>query len=209
VADEGADIFTCSVSHKLALTEGFLAHVKAHLDADPREHKARQIGECDPSVEYWLASCIHPSFIEKCEASGAKVKLWHAYNGQESLETLALPSERRQRMIMGGGSIGLRALSLLYYLGYHDIVVHGMDCSYGVNGEDHAAEHLGKKANPIEVYVGGRPFLTTPALFTYARYFQKQMQWMPGTKVELKGNGLLRHQWEIELASRKSKQPAA
>lgn len=195
--ENGADIFTCSVSHKMAQEEGFLHRVKAHLDADPREHKALQIGECDTRVEYWLASCIHPTFIDKCDAAGATVKLWHAYNGQESLETLALKSERRQRMIMGGGSIGLRALSLIYYLGYHDIVIHGMDCSYGVDGADHAAEHLGKKYAPTDVYIGGRSFLTTPALITYARYFVKQMQWMPGTSVQLRGDGLLRHQWEL------------
>lgn len=196
-----ADIFTVSVAHAFLAQHDQLGKVMAHIDADPREHKGKQIGPADWRVEYWLASCVHPTYVDKCIAAGAVTKLWHAYNGEESYEALAIPSERRQRMVIGGGSIGLRAMSLLYYLGYRDQVIHGMDCSYSSDGDHHVAEHLGKHAEGTDIFMGGRWFKTTAALIIYAKYAQKQLSWMPDCKIAFRGDGFLSHFVEMRRAA--------
>lgn len=191
---EGADIFTTSVAHEFIARRGAIGSVLAHIDADPREHKGLQINPV-ASVQYWLASCCHPSYVRRCVEAEAFVWLWHAYNGESSLPIIMLPSERRQRMIVGGGSTGLRAMSLLYYLGYREIHVHGMDGCYSADGADHVEKHLGKNPEGAEVMAHGRWFLTTGALLLYSKYFFKQLQWMPDANVHMHGDGLTQHLW--------------
>lgn len=189
-AEPDADVFTVSAAHRFVIQHGIVP--KAQIDCDPREHKARQIGDPHPDVEYWLASCIHPTYLDLLE--GHTVKLWHAYNGEPSIETLKW--EPRQRMIIGGGSVGLRAMSLLYYLGYRKFLIHGMDGSF--KGEaTYAGEHLGKEKQVMTVWVNGRAFQTAPALILYSRYFRKQIEWMKGADIHLHGDGLLRHMFGI------------
>lgn len=183
-AEPDTDLFTVSAAHRFMVERG--VPPKAHMDCDPREHKARQIGAPHADVEYWLASCVHPSYLDLL--GGHAVKLWHAYNGERSMEILEW--EPDQRMVVGGGSIGVRALSLLYYLGYRTFSIHGMDCSFK-DGAHYAGEHLGRPKDVIPVRVGERQFETNAAFVVYARYFLNQRRWMCGASIRLHGDGLL------------------
>lgn len=184
--EDKADLFTVSAAHKFMVEHGYPPF--AHMDCDPRSHKVSQIGEPSKQTEYWLASCVHPSYLDLLE--GHKVKLWHAYNGERSMEILE--HEPNQRMIVGGGSIGVRAMSLLYYLGYRKFSIHGMDCSFH-NGIHYAGEHHGKSKDVMPIKIGDRDFETNAAFVVYARYFINQSRWMKGADIHLHGDGLLRH----------------
>lgn len=187
--DEKTDLFTVSAAHKFMIERGVIP--KAHIDCDPRPHKVTQMGDAHPAVEYWLASCIHPSYIDHV-GGGKRTALWHAYNGDPSLDVLE--HEPGQRLIVGGGSVGLRSLSLLYHLGYRRFEVHGMDCSFTETGKQWAGEHHGKIKDEVEITLGdGRTFLTAPALILYFRYFFKQLFWMHDATVDLHGDGMLQH----------------
>src|SRR5262249_26256257 len=72
----GTDIFTVSNAHRFLTERGI--YPDAHIDCDPREHKGRQIGEPSHRVKYWLASCCHPSYLDKLK--GYNIALWHSYN---------------------------------------------------------------------------------------------------------------------------------
>lgn len=195
--EEKTDIFTVSAAHKFMIERGVIP--KAHIDCDPRPHKITQMGVAHPDVEYWLASCIHPDYIDHV-AGGKRTALWHAYNGEDSCAVLDL--EPGQRMIVGGGSVGLRSMSLLYHLGYRKLEIHGMDCSFVEKGKQWAGEHHGKIKDEIEVTLGGRTFLTAPALVCYYRYFSKQASYMIDADIKLHGDGLLQHRMRMENADR-------
>lgn len=182
---EGGDVYSCSISHKFLLERNILP--VAHMDCDPREHKVRQFGEPDRHVEYWLASCVHPSYIEKLR--GFDVSLWHSYNGKQSEEIFKI--DPGHEIIIGGGSIGLRALSVLYCRGYRTFDIHGMDSSYGADGTDHCGVHLGKKLDVIETICGGKVFKSTAVSIAYARYFFKSQAMLKGATFSFYGNGLL------------------
>lgn len=203
--DPQTDIFTVSAAHKFMIERGVIP--KAHIDCDPRPHKITQMGVAHPDVEYWLASCIHPDYIDHVRG-GKRIALWHAYNGEDSVEVLE--HEPGQRMIVGGGSVGLRSMSLLYHLGYRTIEIHGMDCSFRESGKQWAGEHHGKIKDEIEVATAdGRTFLTAPALVLYYRYFQKQLSYMSDCDVQLHGDGLLQHQMRLRHADRVERGRAA
>jgi hypothetical protein len=190
LSDEpGTDIFTVSGAHKFAIDRGLVP--AAHIDCDPRRHKVTQIGEAHPDVHYWLASCVHPSYLEHV-AGGRQTRLWHAYNGEDSHRHL-FTVEPTAHMVVGGGSVGLRSMSLLYALGYRAFEIHGMDCSF--RGEQQwAGEHHGKRKPVVNVTMpDGRKFTTSPALILYYRYFFKQRHAMLDATIELRGDGMLQN----------------
>lgn len=88
-------------------------------------------------------------------------------------------------MIPGGGSVGLRTITLLYFLGYRHFIVHGMDCSFE-GDEQHAGAHTGKVQRVMDVNPGvmvrgqsvksDRWFKTSPVLCSYADHMLKDLR---------------------------------
>lgn len=183
----GEDVFSVSGSHDFLRSNG--VRPVAHMDCDPRPHKVAMLTMPDHRISYWLASCVDPAYLEKL--AGYEVFLWHSYNGEESTSIIG-EIEPQSKMIVGGGSIGLRAMSLLYCRGYRNFQIHGMDCSFD-DGEHHAGHHLGKNAEAVQVQCGDRWFSANPVMLTYARYFHKQLALMKGATISLHGDGLLQH----------------
>ncbi len=180
------DVFTVSGAHRFMIDRGIIPY--AHIDCDPRAHKAEQAGEPHQYVAYWLASCISPAYLDKLKDHD--VSLWHSYNGKAS--RIVFGMEPGQKMVVGGGSVGLRAMSILYARGYRRFEIHGMDCSFE-NGEAHAGEHLGKPIEGVPVKCGDRWFYSSATFITYARFFHKQLSMMPDADIRLHGDGLLQH----------------
>lgn len=181
----GEDIFTVSGAHDFLIERGVVP--SAHLDCDPRSHKTDMLTPHD-GVEYWPASCVDRSYIEKI--SGHRIFLWHSYNGPESKKAFSI--DPGHQMIIGGGSIGLRALSVLYCRGYRTFEIHGMDCSFK-NEDHHAGRHLGINHEASPVLCGDRWFKANAVMLLYAKYFQKQMAMLPDARFSIHGDGLLQH----------------
>jgi 6-hydroxymethylpterin diphosphokinase MptE-like len=154
-----------------------------HVECDPRPHKAKMMRKLSRKTRYTMASCSHPDVIDAL--AGYDLTLWHLYNGPESFDVRNIRSEETAAMIPGGGSVGLRTITLLYFLGFRNFVVHGMDCSFD-GEEQHAGAHSGKTQTTIEVNpvckVGGetvrsdRWFKTSPVLVSYANHMLKDLR---------------------------------
>lgn len=181
----GHDVFTVSGAHQFLIDRGVIP--VAHMDCDPREHKALQFGTPDHRVKYWIGSCVHPLYIKRLE--GHDTTLWHCYNKEASREIFNL--DPGYEMVVGGGSIGLRALSVLYCRGYRRFEIHAMDSCSSASGEHHAAFHYAKYPGVAEVKCGDRWFLATAIHVAYARYFFKSNKMLKGSTFNFHGNGLL------------------
>lgn len=181
----GADVFSVSGSHGFLIERGVVPY--AHLDCDPREHKAKQFGEPHPDVKYWLASCVHQSYIDRL--AWHDLTLWHSYNKEISKEVFKI--DPGHELVVGGGSIGMRALSVLYCRGYRHFEIHGMDSCNAVDGEHHAGVHYASPSNAVEVRCGDRWFSATAIQIAYARYFFKSQRMLKGSTFTFHGNGLL------------------
>ncbi len=185
--DRNEMVISVSGAHKFLVDHGAVPDI--HIDCDPREHKAKQFGEPHRSVRYWLASCIHPAYLDKLE--GHDISLWHLWNGEES-SALLDDLEPGEWMVQGGGSVGLRAMMLLYCMGYRDFEIHGMDCSYA-EGEKYAGAHFGKAHHDLRIKCGDRWFDTGASMVAYAQQFFITRQAMKEAAIRLHGDGLLQH----------------
>ena len=181
----GGRVVTVSGAHGFLVTRNVIPF--AHIDCDPRGYKTEQMGAPHADVRYWIASCVDPSFIDRLDKYD--VSLFHMWSGDESAPILD-EIEPGSWCLAGGSSVGLRAISLLYSLGYRTFDIHGMDCSF----EDvtHAGPHLGKRQEVMDVWIDGRWFETSPQLVAYARQFFDLIKQYQAT-FRLHGDGMLQH----------------
>lgn len=182
------DLFTVSAAHGFMVERNAIPF--AQIDCDPRPHKAAQFGTPHHGVKYWLASCIHPDYTDRLV--GHSISLWHLHNGEESANNI-WSIEPDAWLCVGGGSVGLRSVSLLYSQGYRHFEIHGLDCSISDDGEYHAGNHLGKKQENFRIRCGDRWFVSTLSLVDYARQFLDDLRLWPGATFRVHGNGLLAH----------------
>lgn len=184
-----ADLISVSGAHDFLLKRWIAPDY--HVECDPRAHKADNIAHHNPSTRYLLASCVHPALFEKL-GEAADIALWHVASAQHSVELIDVLGEDPRTVITGGGSVGLRAISLLYAMGYRRFSVHGMDCSFADGGvAQHAGKHAGAKQDVVTFTCGGRVFSTSHILKTYATDFLEMVQHVNDLDIRLHGDGLL------------------
>lgn len=181
-------IITCSGAHQFLLEHGIVP--TWHVDLDPREHKVKMLGTPHKDVEYLIASCCHPTMWDKLE--GFNVKLWHIY-ANESNRDLPLVYPRGEWILTGGNNVGLRCLVIARVMGFRNMHVFGMDCSFHDKNAHHAGQHLNANKQIYEVPYGGRMYYCEPVMIDYARQFFHEMQQLPDIHVSLHGQGLLQH----------------
>src|SRR5262245_21786696 len=117
-------IMTCSGAHDFLIARGIVP--TWHVDLDPREHKHQMINP-HQDVEYLMASCMHPQVWDRLE--GYKLRLWHIY-ANETNKQLPTVYPQGEWVFTGGNNVGLRCLVLARVLGYRNIHLFGMDCSF-------------------------------------------------------------------------------
>lgn len=193
----GGDVFSVSGSHDFVVRRGVVP--KYHVECDPRPHKTANINMMQEGTEYLIASCAHPSLIEKLEPYN--LTLWHSLNGMDSIRVCE-EIEPDQPLIGGGGNAGLRAITLAFEMGYRYFTIYGMDCSFK-SGAQWAGPHTGKIKEAYEVKTpDGRTFESSAVMVAYTRHFfetvQKIKEACPWAEFQLAGDGLLQHMITIQ-----------
>lgn len=168
----GAALVSVSGAHDFLIERGLVPDV--HIDIDPREHKGYFTRNPHPKVSYWMASCCHPNVIENLVSYD--LSLFHIYNSETDKEIQKLEPEGF--LLAGGGSVGCRALNVMYLQGYRKFHLFGMDCSFDEEGNQHAAYHSGKRQQSWRCRVGDRWFRTSGTLVAMARSFIENMEWL-------------------------------
>ena len=185
--EAACDVVSVSGAHDFLLKHGIVPAY--HVECDPRPHKADNIDKGHPDVRYLIASVVHPVLFDKLE--GFDVALWHVAEKEHAVDLFRL-GEKGQHIISGGGSVGLRAMSLFYTMGYRDFSVYAMDCSFADDGKMWAGKHAGKQHEQavVQVMCAGRQFTTSPVLASYATDFIEMIQKMDA-QIRIYGDGLL------------------
>ncbi len=182
----GGDVFSVSGVHDYLLRRDIVP--KYHVECDPRPHKTENLKNPVAGVEYLIASCCHPSLVDKL--TPYDLTLWHMCNGEESFRAID-ELEPDQFMVHGGGNAGLRAIAVAYVMGYRDFIIYGMDCSFD-GDKEWAGPHAGKKKKQhIEVVCDGEKFQSSSVMVSYARHFCSTVEHAPGARFSLVGHGLL------------------
>ena len=183
-------VVTVSGAHDYLVDLG--VHPNVHIEFDARAHKAEHITKPGPDTNYYLASCVHPAVFDACK--NMPIAMWHAKQGGEH-DKVILRREPDAHLIPGGSSVGLRAIEVMYALGYRDFHIHGMDSSFRDGGEEQwAGPHSGKSRfvrDVVDVDCGGRSFKTSIAFWLYAKQFLACRRALNDAKFTLYGDGLL------------------
>jgi hypothetical protein len=185
-ASRNADLISVSGAHDFLLMNGVVPTY--HVECDPRAHKADNIDIVHARVKYLIGSGCHPALLDKLE--GADVALWHIATPEHMKRFAQETNEPLNIVISGGGSVGLRSISLLYTLGYRDFSIYGMDCSFADDGTKWAGRHYGKQEEAVKATVNGRTFITSLTLLSYATDFIEMAQRVQ-IDCRLMGDGLL------------------
>jgi hypothetical protein len=170
----GTKIVSVSGAHDFLIERGIIPDY--HIEVDPREHKAWFTRNPHPDVTYWPASCCHPKLIDNLV--GSKVALWHVYNSEMDKKIADdTGPDPGAWLISGGGSVGCRAVNVMYTQGYRSFSMYGMDCAFEPTGAQHAGEHSAPKQQQTwNIRVGDRWFLSSANLVFTARGFIQNMK---------------------------------
>ena len=180
-------ILSVSGAHDFLIGKGVIPDY--HMDCDPRDYKANFVANPHPDVQYLMGSCMDKKTWENLK--GMNVKLWHAFNGDET-DNWMREHGRGQITIAGGSTAGLRAIMLGGVLGYDKFDIYGMDCSFE-GDQPWAGPHYSKShKHGMKVRCGTRWFTTSPGMVGAAREFEKLIRNVPA-ELKLHGDGMLQH----------------
>ena len=200
-------IITCSGSHKFLIDRGVIPTY--HIEVDPREHKARLIGEPHKDVEYLCASVVHRDVIDLLE--GYDLKLWHVFSHEGARNKVPVCFPRGEWSLTGGTNVGLRAMVMARFLGFRKMTVFGMDYSFKKDGTQHAGWHPKEIPNVYAVPVSGEFYYTNPPMHQYAQSFFKEVNKLGDIEIDVVGDGLLQAQIREHLKTKPlitNKEPA-
>lgn len=169
----GFTIVTVSGAHDFLIDNGIVPDI--HIDIDPRIHKGHFTRSPHPKVKYWMASCCHPSVIDNLLKYD--LTLFHIANSTTDERIInELELDEDAFLVGGGGSVGCRAVNVMYTQGYRKFSIYGMDCSFSDDGEQHADFHSGKRQEEWKCRCGDRWFLTSGTLIFTAQAFIENMK---------------------------------
>ena len=148
---------------------------------DPQEHRWNCFRKKSPKVTYLIASQCHPAMFEHLK--DMNVLLWHLYirKGQ------TYPPN--SRLITGGTTTGLRAITLLYTMGYRKFELYGYDSCLLEGALRYDAMKTDRKQ--IEVVCAGRRFITTLEMASQANEFQEIFATVPDIQIRSHGWGII------------------
>lgn len=196
--DMAKPIISVSGAHDYLLGKGIVP--TWHIECDPRPHKAQMLAKANDETEYLIASCCHPDVFDALR--GRNVYLWHVDNCFESRQW-AFSNDPDGLCIGGGSNVGLRAFEIAHVLGFRELDVHGMDCSF--RDSQWAGDHSGKPKDVIYVRADGssRMFATHPVMVQAAR--EAVEFWRThDVKMKVRGSGLMQHMMRQSMASMKT-----
>lgn len=165
----------------------------SHIMLDARPENAIFLKNAPKSVQYFLASQCHADVYDALKDHG--VTVWHNMIGDEGMTDI-LAQYAAEKVIVpvpGGGTVGLRALNLIWFSGYRKIHVYGLDSS--ISGDDHHAyaQPMNDGEETFTVVHGGKKYTCAKWMARQAEEFQDQWQALQRANVALfvHGTGLI------------------
>lgn len=143
--------------------------------------------------KYLLASQAHPDIFEACK--DREVLVWHTCATDAEKQVLRKYYDGRFHQILGGSTIGLRALMLARVLGFRFFHIFGMDSCYGSDGGHHAYSQPWNDADKVgKVWCANRIFYCSPWQVSQAQEFQDFIRHHgKAFHLQFYGDGLLAH----------------
>jgi hypothetical protein len=157
---QGAKIVTVNGAYHWCMERNY--KVSAQIVLDARASNTRFIQPALPNCKYLLASQCHPEMWAAVDGR-PDVWIWHAVSEENAWrEVLDAYYCGKWQSIVGGVTVGTRALTLLRTLGYLRMDLFGFDSCW-MDQAHHAYEQLensNDKRLPVDMYPTGHPELS-------------------------------------------------
>lgn len=178
-------IMCVNQSHDWLLERGIVPDICVFLDNGPNMVDIITVPHKD--VKYYCASMTSPELLDKLE--GYDTHLWHCLQGVG--EDKILPKDANY--VSGGNTVGLRAISLAYYLGYRNIQGFGL-CGCVLDGKFYVYEDqtTGNEYTTIHnLTFRGNTFHGTKEHAQQAAAFWKVLNYHYDAAITVHGRGLI------------------
>lgn len=180
----GQKVFATNNTWKYLLAYGITPDYHVMLDARPEN--AAFVPDEDGETVCLYASQCHPETF--AAAQTYDIRIWHSL--AKNIEQYV--GKGKGALIDGGTTVGMKAMSLAYTMGYRKIHLYGVDSSYK---QSHHAypQPLNDGERVIEVEVNGETFLAAPWMVTQVNDFQQIAPQLvaAGCVITVHGSGLL------------------
>lgn len=215
-AEQGIKAVAVNGAHDFLIENGVIPGAMVIMDS--RKMNAKFVQRPHGDCAYLIASQCHPSVFKALE--GYNVIRWHTGN-EHTREALARefgplvhtnwdehpdvgfihPVREVNEtapplcMVAGGSTVTMRAINVMYVLGYRKMQVHGMDCCY-LAGNGHAYPQPDNWSHDIApVTVGGRTFIAEGWMISQAKDFLHAVKekFPDDLLLDVRGDGLLAH----------------
>jgi len=174
--------------YRALLQAGIEPHIAVALD--PLPCQAATFEQTSKSTRYYIASQCDPAVFDAL--AGCDVVVWHAGVGVDIADLLG-PA---YKIIGGGSTVTLRALSIGMMLGYRDFEFFGFDACL-IDGARHMLPEWNNltaqdNGETLEVTAHGKTFVTTTGLASMAMsYIETAKAWGHAFRVAVHGDGLI------------------
>lgn len=190
IKDYDGDILALNNAYPFLIERGIVPKYFMLLDA--RRENIETIRTPHPDVVHFLAAQCHPDIFDQLLNLGLDTRLY--VTSMESLQELVEGIDR-PKLIIGGpiGTVGMKALSVGYALGYREFHLFGYDSSQD-NGQHHAyPQSWNDGARMLDVYIGDMRFTTSPSMAMQVAGFPAAVKSLQdeGCSFELHCDGLL------------------
>lgn len=186
---KGYKIATVNATHDWALDHGLTPSLFMMLDA--RAHNARFVQRPVKSCRYFLESQVDPKVYDALQDHDVRIFHGAAKEEKKILDRFYM---KRWINVPGGGSIGTRAIGLLYTIGVRHILVIGMDGCL-VRGKHHAYAQSENDFEAVrKVRVGRRRFQVHGWMIAQADDLLRMVPEFPSDlEIGFEGDGLIPH----------------
>ena len=183
-------IWTCSGSHDFLLERGIIPTY--HTDIDYRAYKADFIKKPQASVQYVMATAVHPVYTEKLQ--DYQLGLFHCTSPHDYEYRGNYPA------MSYGWDCGQQAIELALSDGWKNIDLYGFDYSTPFDGtfktnkldtDSHAGPHGGQRSHLIYVVAKNIIFETTQTHLSACFAMDKLMGEHPELDLQIHSNELL------------------
>lgn len=184
IASQQGDIFALNNSWKWLEKRNIKIDYQIMLDARPEN--AEFVPSGSKLTRLYATQCDHRVINL---SKGENTLLWNSYIPYVADQF----TDRDMHWYGSGSSVGIRALFLLYSLGYRNFHLYGYDSSYQ-SSEGHAYEQkLNHGEKTLEVVIHDRKFTAAPWMISQSQDFLEAMEYLTGKGciVSIHGDGLL------------------
>ncbi len=157
---------------------------------DARRDNIDFLKDVCPDTRHFVAAQCHPDVFDRLEGSSTTLYLTTMPDIAPLVRHIDKPKLQLNATV---GTVGMKALSLAFGLGYRELHLFGYDSSY--TDTHHAfPQPLNDSSKTIDVYIGDRRYTTTPSYAHQAAEFcgfAKDLVGAHGCSIELHCDGLL------------------